>query len=79
MNFGKGASREKGGILPIKEIERRREALRPRKSVDDLCAEAGVTARAYYNLLAGRTEARRLTRSKLTKAIKRLSHEGIEP
>jgi hypothetical protein len=74
MNFVKGASR---AVLTLAEIERRRIEIGV--SVDSLCAEARVSARGYYNGLRGNVTQRRLTRSKLSKALARLSKEGLEP
>lgn len=73
MNFVKGASR----ILAFAEIDRRRADLGV--SIEVLCAEAGISARGYYNLVRGAVTPRPLTRSKLTKALARMAKEGLQP
>lgn len=78
MNFVKGASRKpQGGVLSFPEIEKRRLELGI--SIDALCAEARISARGYYNIAGGAVTPRRLTRSKLTKALGRLTKEGLAP
>lgn len=73
MNFGKGASRP-ATVLTFEAIEKRRQALD--LSIEALCAAARISPRAYYNARAGMAKPRRMTRSKLTKAIARLAVEG---
>lgn len=78
MKNGKGAPRPGGGgILAFAEIEKRRLALG--FSIDALCADAGISPRGYYNGLNGAVSPRRLTRSKLTKALGRLAKEAMAP
>lgn len=73
MNFGKGASRP-ANVLTFEAIEKRRLALDI--SIETLCAEARVSPRAYYNARAGQASPRRMTRSKLSKALHRVAVEG---
>lgn len=78
MTFVKGASpKAHGGILAITEIDRQRLAIGV--SIEALCAEADVSARGYYRQLRGIVTGRRLTRSKLTKALGRLAKESLAP
>lgn len=76
MNFVKGG-KSPGGILSFEAIETQRQALG--KSVEELCGKAGISPRGYYNCRKGLTSARRLTRSRLTRALAFLANEELQP